>query len=238
MCHDKASGYFPAPRSTGSIKGQVEGLTFGNANAKLKIAIIPDIYGTNAFYQGLATRLTAQGTAAVSLVNPFAGLGDLPEITREAAFGRRQKVKDKEFVDRFQAFCESQAITGVVGFCLGGFYVFELARRNVSQALVGFYGFPQGMQNQDPLPDPFDYLGGLSKTHLSLMPGQDASVGRENVDRLARLGDTTEGLQVRVYEESGHGFLSDVDSGDEALRANALAALAECERHLGLTASP
>jgi len=233
MCHDKASAYFPRPNPTGSFKEEVEGLTFGNADAGTKIAVIPDIYGLNGFYRGFATRLAERG-AAVFLANPFAGLGELPEVTREAAFGRRRKVKDKDFVDRFEAFCRSRETTAVVGFCLGGTYVFELARRNVEQALIGFYGFPQGMENRDPLPDPFDYLGGLSKPHLSLMPGQDASVGVDNVRRLAALGDDNEGLTVRVYEESGHGFLSDVDSADGTLRANALAALGECERHAGL----
>ena len=235
MCHNGDCDYFPAPDPTGTFSGEIEGVVFGETTAAKKIAIIPDIYGPGPFYQGFAQYLS-QHDAAAFLVNPFAALGDLTEVTREAAFARRHRLEDKAFVDRFAAFCEANRITGIVGFCLGGSYVFELARRNSSQDLVGFYGFPQGMENSDPLPIPFDYLAELEKPHLSLMPGQDASVGRDNVERLKVIGDTTEGLDVRVYEQSGHGFLTDVDSDNQTLRSNAVDALEACSRHLGLAA--
>ncbi|MCY4427927.1 MAG: dienelactone hydrolase family protein [Halieaceae bacterium] len=233
MCHGTPSPSFPKPDVKGEISAEIDALVFGEDNAGKKIAIIPDIYGLNQFYRGFSTYIAERG-ARVYLVNPFAGLGELPEVTREAAFARRHKVKDKEFVDRFETFCSSQSVDGVIGFCLGGYYVFELARRNVSQDLVGFYGFPQGMQNDDPLATPFDYLESIGKPHTSLMPGQDASVGPDNVAKLAEMAKVNKGIDLHFYEESGHGFLTDLDSEDATLKANATDALAQCERVLGL----
>lgn len=233
MCHGEPSPSFPAPRVTGEFSAEVEGLVFGEDGADKTIAVIPDIYGLNRFYAGFCTHLASKG-AKVYLVNPFAGLGDLPEVSREAAFERRHKVRDKAFVDAFQSFCESHAVTGVIGFCLGGSYVFELARRGVSQDLVGFYGFPQGMTNQDPLQTPFDYLESVEKEHINLVPGRDRVVGPENVARLAALAEVNPAVRVHLYEESGHGFLKDLDEDDTVLRANAQDALRQCEKSVGL----
>lgn len=234
MCHGAASAHFPDPEIGGEFSAELVGLSFGAEAASIRVALIPDIYGANAFYQGLATHLANKG-ARVFLINPFADLGDLPEVTREAAFARRHKLFDRQTVERLEAFLTTQSISGVVGFCLGGSYVFELARRGVGQDLVGFYGFPQGMENQDPLPKPFDYLADTTKTQTCLMPGSDQSVGEENVARLAEIAAENEAIDLTVYEASGHGFLSDLDSTDETLRTNAVDALTRCEHALGLS---
>ena len=233
MCHGKASAFFPTPEVKGEISTEIEALYFGDEGASKRLAILPDIYGANAFYQGLSTYLARKG-CRVYLTNPFHEFGELPEVTREAAFERRHKLKDKDFIDRFEAFCNAQTVDGVIGFCLGGYYIFELARRNVNQDLVGFYGFPQGFQNQDPLQVPYEYLATIEKKHVSLMPGQDMSVGVENVNKLKEIADANANLQLTVYEASGHGFLADLDSDNSILRENALESLKQCEAALGV----
>jgi len=233
MCHGAASTAFPEPDPQGNVSEEVEAILFGDPSSSVKVAVIPDIYGTNAFYQGFSTYLAEKG-AQVFLADPFHGLGELPEATRENAFVRRHKVSDKAFVDAFEAFCNSHNVTGIVGFCLGGYYVFELARRNVSQDLVGLYGFPQGMENQDPLDKPFDYLPSVTKHHTVLMPGQDASVGVENIARLAEQAVENPAIEMTVYDESGHGFLKDLEGDDELLRGHAEDALRRCVAAVGL----
>ena len=233
MCHGAPSPSFPAPDVRGEVSAEVEALVFGDESAAKSVAVIPDIFGLNQFYRGFATYLASKG-AKVYLTNPFAGLGALPEATREAAFARRHKVRDRAFVNALEAFCASHGVDGVVGFCLGGLYVFDLARRGVPQALVGLYGFPQGLPNQDPLPVPFDYLADVGKWQTCLMPGQDQSVGPDNVARLAEVAQQNPALDLHVYAESGHGFLGDLDSEDERLRGHADDALRRCEQALGL----
>lgn len=231
MCHGQAAQAFPAPRLGDAFSKSVDGYAYGDPAADKKIAILPDIYGCNPFYQGLAQRYADKGVR-VFLVDTFAGLGDLPEATREAAFARRNKVRDKEFVDRFEAFCADAGVTGVMGFCLGGLYVFELARRNAAPALAGLYGFPQGLPNEDPLPVPFDYLADVSRRHVMLMGRDDASVGPENIAKLEAMAADNPAIALTVYEGAGHGFLPEIDSPDTDKRAMAQDALARCDAAL------
>lgn len=231
MCHGKAVAAFPTPTEPATFDEGVQGYHWANAGAQHKIAILPDIYGCNPFYRGLATRYAQLG-ADVYLVDTFAGFGDLPEMTRDAAFARRGKVADKEFLDRFEAFVTSHSITGVIGFCLGGLYVFELARRGVQTALVGLYGFPQGLPNQDPLPTPFEYLHAVDTPFAMLLGADDPAVGADNVKRLQAMAPDVPGMDLTVYDGVGHDFLPLLDSEDPALRATAEDAIATCDRLL------
>jgi carboxymethylenebutenolidase len=66
-------------------------------------------------------------------------------VTREAAFARRAKLRDRTYVGAIESFARQHETTGVVGFCLGWLYAFELARRGLPAMLASLYGFPQGM---------------------------------------------------------------------------------------------
>ena len=228
MCHGAAVSAFPEPETPTAFKGVVAGFAFGPDEAARRIAVLPDIYGCNPFYRGLATHLAAMG-ARVFLVDPFDGLGDLPEATRELAFERRNKVRDKAFVDAFEAFLKHENIDGVIGFCLGGLYVFELARRGVKTGLVGLYGFPQGLPNEDPLPAPFDYLQDVRTPFTMLMGREDASVGAENIEKLDVMDAAAPAMTLKIYDGVGHGFLPFLDSDKPHEKAAADDALAHCE---------
>ncbi len=239
MCHGEASAAFPEPASFSPYSGGIQASVFGDPAAPRRIAILPDIYGSNPFYQGLATRLANldnrdDSGSLVYLIDTFAGLGDLPRATREAAFARRHKLRDKTFVDRFAGFVEQESVTGIVGFCLGGLFVFELARRGTTADLVGFYPFPQGLPNQDALDVPFDYLDGVTKQHTILVGTEDVSLGPENLSRLRDVAERNSALRLHVFESSGHGFLTDLTSEDAVKRDNAERALGLCEAALGI----
>jgi carboxymethylenebutenolidase len=230
MCHGQASAAFPKPANLTSVfDAGIFALACGPSNATRRIGILPDIYGTNDFYRGLATRL-AENNTLVYLVDIFHGLGDLQNPTRETAFARRNKVRDRDFVDSFYAFARQNSLTGVVGFCLGGLYVFELAKRDLPSNLVSFYGFPQGLDNSAPLAKPFDYLIEVKRPHTALFGDQDYSLGPDNLQRIRTIAVKTRSLSLKIYPGSGHGFLSDLDSQDVQLRNNARDALDTCER--------
>src|SRR5580698_4612829 len=130
MCHGVASAAFPAVGKYVTTTAEPFSLAFGDSVARVRIAILPDIYGPGPFYQGLATYLAERG-AFVQLMDPFHELGPMTEPSREAAFARRDGLRDRAYVDGFERFAREQRITSVVGFCLGGLYVFELARRGL-----------------------------------------------------------------------------------------------------------
>lgn len=230
MCHDLANAGLPQPSAYRDVEDDgLHALAFGPLDAATRLAILPDIYGPGVFYQQLATHFAALG-ATVYLMNPFHDLGELHEQTREAAFARRGRLRDRTYVDGFEAFAKRNGVTGVAGFCLGGLYVYELARRRLPAALVGLYGFPQGLPNDDPLPVPFDYLAGLDHPHVSLFGDQDHSQTAASLARLAGISARTAGFDLHVFPGSGHGFLADLASDDPVRAGNAEAALAIVER--------
>lgn len=87
---------------------------------------------------------------------------------------------------------------------------------------------PAGLPNQDEIDAPFEYLETLNKSVTVLVGDSDDSSGRENIARLVQIGTGNPVLDVHVYAGSGHGFLEDLDSTDEALRTNAEKSLATC----------
>ncbi|HKJ21552.1 MAG TPA: dienelactone hydrolase family protein [Gammaproteobacteria bacterium] len=192
-----------------------------------RVAIITDIFGCNEFYQSFATYLAQRGWHAL-LIDLFSDLGELPEVTREAAFERRHKLRDGKICDSLQAFVKNRKVDAVIGFCLGGNYIFELANRNVDARLVAFYPFPAGLPNQDELTPAFEYLDQLERHVTVLAGGQDDSAGRDNMVRLAEEALAVPALEVHLYQKSGHGFLAQLDSNDETQRRNAEDALAVC----------
>lgn len=224
MCHGSPVKFFPEPGEGRKFQEEVAGYAFAGQAEGPSIAILPDIYGCNPFYRQLCAHYVDHG-AQVFLIDPFHGHGELAEVTRENAFARRHKISDTQFVDAFEAFARRTGISGVLGFCLGGLYVFELARRNLPAQLVGLYGFPQGMKNSDPLPVPFDYLPEVKRPFTMLMGAEDQPVGPENVRKLEAMKVLVPAMDLVVYEGAGHGFLPFVDSETPAERDIALDAL-------------
>ena len=230
MCHNNALGALPSPGSY-EIK-EVRGLRYWQFRPEAtepegRVAILTDIYGCNEFYQSFATFFALKGWQS-DLIDLFTELGELPELTREAAFERRNKLRDRDICDRLEYYLQDQNIDALIGFCLGGNYVLELAQRGVSPRLVAYYPFPAGLPNQDGLTPPFEYLNKLEKKVTVLIGDSDDRAGCENMRQLAAIGKDNPALDVHLYARSGHGFLAHLDSEDELLRGNAETSLDVC----------
>jgi carboxymethylenebutenolidase len=232
MCHDTTPSSLPTP---GNYQlGNSNGLKywdFSSAASKtesdVRVALLTDIYGCNDFYQSMSTHFANQGWQS-HLIDLFADLGELPEVTREAAFERRHKLRDQECCDLIAQYILDNNITAVVGFCLGGNFVFELARRNVKVNLIAYYPFPAGLPNENGLDPAFNYLE-LLQTEVTVLIGDDDNrVGLENVAKLKTISESNAALGVNVYPNSKHGFLEDLDSADPTLKQNAEDSLATC----------
>jgi carboxymethylenebutenolidase len=229
MCHDAAPSALPAP-GTYRIE-QAGNLKYWNFseqdNTDVRVALLTDIYGCNEFYQSLSTLFAKQGWQS-HLVDLFSDLGELPEITREAAFERRHKLRDQQCCDCIEQYIKEHNITAVVGFCLGGNFVFEMARRNINVNLIAYYPFPAGLPNEDGLEPAFTYLDKLNTDVCVLIGDDDDRVGLKNVAKLNILSAANPFLDVRVYKDSKHGFLADLDSPDANLKKNAEDSLTIC----------
>lgn len=233
MCHQEVSVRLPddapsTPFLAETRSARLEGLSFGTGTVPAATLILPDIYGLTPFYRGFAAYLAREEGRSI-LLDPFAGHGDLPEATRDAAFARRHLIADCEYVDAVEAFVRQKGASAVVGFCLGGNFVLELARRNLPCKLIAIYPFPQGLANRQPLAAPFEWLPTVSTGHAILIGAADASVGLENVARLQAIAADNPAIDLTVYAGAGHGFMSDLDSDDAGNRATAEEALRRVE---------
>lgn len=230
MCHNDKPKAFPAPGTY--QRKEAEGLkvwAFDSqpSDSSKRVMILTDIYGCNEFYQSFATYLASKGWQA-DLIDLFTDLGELEEITREAAFERRHKLRDRQVCDQLQSYIASQEVSAVVGFCLGGNYVLELAKRKVDVNLVGYYPFPAGLPNEDGNQVPLEYLAQLEKSVTVLVGDSDDSAGRDTMAKLAEIAQSNQAIDLHMYQESGHGFLAQLDSDDDTLRKNAEDSLVVC----------
>jgi carboxymethylenebutenolidase len=220
MCHTNKIEYFGELLDCSTISGDVDGLVFEGKKAGRKIAVLPDIYGMTDFYKGYASYVAGYG-ARVYLTNPWSDFGDLPEATREAAYERRQKLKDKEHCDQLEKFLANEEIEAVVGFCIGGNFVMELAKRGYRGTLIAVYPLPWGMANQDEIVPAFDYMPTLDKNVTILMGEADHLAGPGNIQKLKGIVAANSKLTMQLYEGSNHGFFTDIDGSNEKLRGNA-----------------
>ena len=220
MCHTQKIAWFGETEPGDPFSSDVEGLRFDRGDPQRNVAVLPDIYGLTDFYKGYASWLSGHG-ARVFLTNPWALFGELPEQTRDAAFERRHKLKDAEHCDNLEKFLNAYDIDAIVGFCIGGNFVLELARRGYDGTIISVYPLPWGMANQDAIAPAFDYMPALEQGITVLMGEADYLAGPDNIVRLIEICAANEHLDLHLYPGSNHGFFTDIDGDDDALRENA-----------------
>jgi len=220
MCHTQLIAYFGETRQHREFSNTVDGLLFSGDDPGNRVAVLPDIYGLTDFYKGYASYLSGFG-AATYLTNPWSAFGELAEPTREAAYERRHLLRDREHCNRLQEFLAAENIDAVVGFCIGGNFALELARRGYAGTIIAIYPLPWGMANQDEITPAFEYLPSLEKDVTILMGAADHLAGPDNIRKMRDIVAGNEHLAMHLYAGSNHGFFTDIDGSDEKLKANA-----------------
>lgn len=220
MCHTQMIDYFGETSDHREFSNAVDGLVFAGNDSGIRVAILPDIYGLTDFYKGYASYVSGFG-ARTYLTNPWSAFGELPEATREAAYERRQNLRDREHCDRLEEFLNNEDIDAIVGFCIGGNFAFEMARRGYDGTIIAVYPLPWGMANQDEIPPAFDHMPSLSKDVTILMGEADHLAGPDNIRKMKNIVAGNPHLTMHLYDGSNHGFFTDIDGSDEKLKENA-----------------
>lgn len=190
------------------------------------VLVITDIFGRTPFYQHLTRRLAEAGYPAL-LPDIFFREGELPEVTREAAFARREELDEAralrdlltaaDWLEGHEAVAGARL--GLLGFCLGGTLALDLCAERGRLAAVCYYAFPAGLPNSTA-PAPLDVVDRISGPVLAFWGDQDYI----DMDEVAALGDALArhgtDYDATVYPGVGHGFLRGlVEAGDDAAAA-------------------
>lgn len=220
MCHTKKIEYFGELLDSSEFTGDVNGLVYDKGGSDRRLAVLPDIYGLTDFYKGYASYVAGFG-ARTYLTNPWSEFGDLSEPTREAAYERRHKLKDGQHCEQLVKFLADESIDAIVGFCIGGNFAFEMARRGYDGTIIAVYPLPWGMANQDEIAPAFEYMPTLNKEVTILMGEADYLAGPNNIQKMRDIVAENSKLTMHLYEGSNHGFFTDIDGDDDKLRNNA-----------------
>ncbi len=218
MCHTEQIEYFGNTLDYKDFSEEVDGITFDGSGRN--IVILPDIFGLTDFYKSYASYLARQG-ATVHIVNPWSGLGGEPTPSREEAYARKNKLKEFSYCNQIEEFLGTKNIDAIIGFCLGGNFTLEMARRGYSGTNISIYPLPWGMDNQDRLIPAFDYMPDLNKKVHIFMGEADHLAGPDNIEKLVSIVDGNKNLTLNLYEGSNHGFFTDLDGDEENLKENA-----------------
>jgi len=130
-------------------------------------------------------------------------------------------INSSEHCDQLELFLTSEAIDAIVGFCIGGNFAFEMARRGYEGTIITVYPLPWGMSNQDEIAPAFDFMPVLSKDVTIFMGAADHLAGPENIEKMKSIVAGNDQLTMHLYEGSNHGFFTDIDGTDEKLADNA-----------------
>lgn len=171
----------------------------------VNIVILPDVRGTHAYYEALATRFAQAGytTVVIDYYGRTAGVG-----IRDDAFDWKpllpliqpdQVAADADAaVDHLRQHTPGPVFT--VGFCLGGGQSWRLAATDLPglAGAIGFYGLPRLVT---------DVVDQLRVPLLLLLAGEDVATSR------AEFGAFTDSLDaaakpydVQVYDGAPHSF--------------------------------
>jgi carboxymethylenebutenolidase len=181
------------------------------------VLIINDIYGRSPFYESLARRLAQAGLVGFT-PEFFFRLPPIPERTLEHARARRGKLDDVRALDDLSRAIDWLAArdevggrpVGIIGFCMGGTFVLNLAALKPKvAAAVCYYGFPAAGGAPGGAPKPLDQVGDMKAPLLGFWGEEDAGVGMDNVESLRRkLAAAGKDHEFHVYPGLGHGFLA------------------------------
>ena len=184
----KASGYLATPAN-----GQGPG-----------ILVIQEYWGLVDHIKDVADRFAAEGFVALAPDMYHGATATEPDEAGKLmmSMNLEQAAKDLSGAVTLLQERSGQKEIGVVGFCMGGMLSWLLAcnRPDKVQAVVSFYGFPQGEMEPD-----WSQLDAPVRGHMA---ENDDFFGPEGARSLeSKLQGMGKDVQLTVHEGTGHAFM-------------------------------
>ncbi len=171
------------------------------------LVIAPDIFGLRPLYDDMVKRLSTEWSMSVIAVEPFPGRGLGPEV--EPRMAAIPGLRDTDVIADLHAAADAlgTAVTGLMGFCMGGMYCFKAARDERFTRIASFYGMIvmppawHGAGHDEPLAN---LINGYGDNVLAIIGGEDPYTPESDVAQLRATGAT-----VVFYPDAEHGFAHD-----------------------------
>jgi len=174
------------------------------------LVLHPDVGGLRPLYEDMARRLATHGLA-VCAIEPYAGQ---PESVRASTESRLEHVKDLDDAAADLLVVEDDVSrVSVLGFCLGGHYVFKAASVDRFDAAVSFYGMvrtPEAWNGPGHRIEPLSVAAQMAPM-LAFFGSNDPWTPPADIEALRTAWSGRTDCEIVVVEGAEHGFVHDPD---------------------------
>ncbi len=182
------------------------------------IVLQSDVGGLRPLFDDMARRLATHGFA-VCAIEPFAGQPESVRATVEARLGAVADLDDGQQLEMLSAAADLLVVeddvnrVGVLGFCMGGHYVFKAASTERFDAAVAFYGMlrtPEAWAGPGHRIEPLAVAAEMVPT-LAIFGTDDPWTPAADIDALRSAWSARPDCEIVLVEGGEHGFVHDPD---------------------------
>jgi dienelactone hydrolase len=180
------------------------------------VVLHPDMGGLRPLFEDMAQRLATHGLAVVT----FEQFAAQPESVRSSVEQRMAHVgnlQDDQQLEIFAAAADLLVVdddvarVSIIGFCMGGHYVFKAASTDRFDAAVAFYGMlrtPDGWAGTGHRVEPLEVASQMVPT-LAFFGTADPWTPAADIDALREAWNDRNDCEIVLVEGAEHGFVHD-----------------------------
>ena len=180
------------------------------------VVLHPDMGGLRPLFEDMARRLATHGLA-VCCVEQFAGQSEAVRSRVEERIAHVKDLDDGEQMDMLSAAADLLVVdddvprVSVLGFCMGGHYVFKAASIDRFDAAVAFYGMlrtPEAWAGPGHRIEPLAVAEHMCPT-LAIFGTNDPWTPIADIDALRAAWAGRSDCEIVTIEGGEHGFVHD-----------------------------
>jgi carboxymethylenebutenolidase len=182
------------------------------------VVLVPDVHGLRPLMEDICRRLATHGLAVCApemfarLIPPGGSLSSEERLARGKELHDDVVMEDLAEAADHLAAADHVGTVSVLGFCLGGTYVFKAAASGRFERAVAFYGMIRtpSMWAGGGQRDALEVVAGACPT-LAIFGGADPYTPVDDIDALRNAWAGQRDHKVVVYRGADHAFAHDPD---------------------------